>query len=65
MDTREEMGLDHSHQRARGGTISMVRDVQRQRVYNAEADVPTGGEWRTIPEVQDYVDHLTADEPDA
>jgi hypothetical protein len=37
----------------------MVRDAQRQRVYTAEASVPTGGEWQTIPEVQASVNRLT------
>jgi hypothetical protein len=59
MVTTEETGLDHQRFKIRGEPALMVRDAQRQRVYNAEASVPIGGEWRTIPEVQADVDHLT------
>jgi hypothetical protein len=38
----------------------MVRDAQRRRVYDAQAYVPPGREWQTIPEVQAYVDRLLA-----
>jgi hypothetical protein len=38
----------------------MVRDAQRQRVYNAQTYVLRGREWQTIPEVQAYVDRLLA-----
>jgi hypothetical protein len=38
----------------------MVRDAQRQRVYNAQAYVPRGRKWQTIPEIQTYVDRLLA-----
>jgi putative metallohydrolase (TIGR04338 family) len=38
----------------------MVRDAQRQRVYNAQTGVPRGREWRTIPDMQAYVDRVLA-----
>jgi putative metallohydrolase (TIGR04338 family) len=38
----------------------MVRDAQRQRVYNAQTGVPKGREWRTIPDMQAYVDRVLA-----
>jgi putative metallohydrolase (TIGR04338 family) len=36
----------------------MLRDAQRQRVYNAEAYVPRGRTWATIADVQAYIDRL-------
>jgi putative metallohydrolase (TIGR04338 family) len=38
----------------------MVRDAQRKRVCDAEVCVPRGREWRSIPEVQAYVDRVLA-----
>jgi putative metallohydrolase (TIGR04338 family) len=38
----------------------MVRDTQRQRVYNAETYMPRGQTWATIADVQAYVDRLLA-----
>ena len=60
METGKETPLDHRYRREREGTIAIVRDTQRQRVYNADAYAPRGRTWGTIVDVQAYIDRLLA-----